>query len=244
MRKIIDVERIVTIRVDELACRHGVEAVEHRAQRREQEHRHRDAEHRQRRPPLAAPGALQDQADEFHAVAHLFDERALLEMQQVRGALGGVRVVRHHDDRLLELLVQPLQQREDFRRRLRIEVAGRLVGDEQRRIGDDRAGDRDALLLAAGELPRIVLSPGRRARRCERGHDVLAALRLRELRQQQRQLDVLERRQHRDQVVELEDEPDVPRAPRGERALGQAADLGVADPDRCRASAGRCRRSD
>ena len=78
-----------------------------------------------------------------------------------RGALGGVRVVRHHDDRLLELLVQPLQQRQHLARRLRVEVAGRLVGEQQRRIGDDGARDRDALLLPAGQLARIVVRRGR-----------------------------------------------------------------------------------
>ena len=34
----------------------------------------------------------------------------------------------------------------------RIEIAGRLVGQQQARRVGDRARDRDALLLAAGEL--------------------------------------------------------------------------------------------
>ena len=38
-----------------------------------------------------------------------------------------------------------------------VEVAGGLVGDDERRVGDDGAGDGDALLLAAGEFERIVL---------------------------------------------------------------------------------------
>ena len=59
---------------------------------------------------------------------------------------------------------------------LRVEVAGRLVGDEHRRIGDDRARDRDALLLAARELPRVVLRAIRQADDLERGHRALAAL--------------------------------------------------------------------
>src|SRR5262245_44607462 len=58
----------------------------------------------------------------------VFDQRALLEMQQAGRALGGVRIVRHHHDRLLVFLVQPLQQREHFLRGFRVEVAGRLVG--------------------------------------------------------------------------------------------------------------------
>ena len=72
-------------------------------------------------------------------------------------ALGGVRVVRHHDDGLLELPVEPLEQVEDLVGRLAVEVAGGLVGEQQRRVGDDRARDRDALLLAARELARVVV---------------------------------------------------------------------------------------
>ena len=40
-----------------------------------------------------------------------------------------------------------------------VEVRGRLVGEEQRRIEAQRARDRDALLLAAGEVGRAVLQP-------------------------------------------------------------------------------------
>ena len=54
-------------------------------------------------------------------------------------------------------LVERLQQVEDLVAGLAIEVARRLVAEQQRRIGDDGARDADALLLAAGELPRIVL---------------------------------------------------------------------------------------
>ena len=38
-----------------------------------------------------------------------------------------------------------------------VEIAGRLVGDDQFRIGRQRAGQRDALLLAAGQFGRIVM---------------------------------------------------------------------------------------
>ena len=55
----------------------------------------------------------------------------------------------HHYDRL----ASGRERREKIEhrvRRSRVEVAGRLVGDDQRRIVRERAGDRDALLLAAG----------------------------------------------------------------------------------------------
>ena len=38
-----------------------------------------------------------------------------------------------------------------------VEVAGRLVAEDERRVLRQRASDRDALLLAAGELVREVL---------------------------------------------------------------------------------------
>ena len=90
---------------------------------------------------------------------------ALVEVQRAPRALGGVRIVGHHDDRLAVLAIERLQQVEDLVAGLAIEVAGRLVAEQQRRVGDDGARNADALLLSAGELPRIVPAPGRRARR-------------------------------------------------------------------------------
>ncbi len=52
------------------------------------------------------------------------------------------------------------------------------------------------------------------------------------MRQQQRQLDVLERRQDRDEVVELEDESDVVGPPAGDLAFGHPADFLVVDDHR------------
>ena len=47
---------------------------------------------------------------------------------------------------------------------LRVEVRQRLVHQADRRLGDDRAAERDALLLAAGELRRLAVEQRRRAR--------------------------------------------------------------------------------
>ncbi len=84
-------------------------------------------------------------------------ELALFEVQRPLRAFGRVRIVRHHHDGLAVLLVERLQQIEDLVAGLAIEIAGRLVAEQQRRIGHDRARDADALLLAAGQLPRVVL---------------------------------------------------------------------------------------
>ncbi len=86
-------------------------------------------------------------------------------MERAGGALGGQGVVRDHDDRLLKLAVELFQQVEDLAAGGAVEIAGRLVGDQQVGVGDDRPGDGDALLLAAGELARIVVLAARRGRR-------------------------------------------------------------------------------
>ncbi len=52
---------------------------------------------------------------------------------------------------------QPGEAVEDEIRRGRVEVAGRLVGEQQARRVGDGAGDRHPLLLAAGKLARPVL---------------------------------------------------------------------------------------
>ena len=45
-----------------------------------------------------------------------------------------------------------------------VEIAGRLVGDQDRRAGRQRAGERHALLLAARQLGRIMAAAARQAR--------------------------------------------------------------------------------
>ncbi len=59
----------------------------------------------------------------------------------------------------------------------------------------------------------------------ERGHHVIAALLRRHLRQQQRQLDVLKRREHRDQIEGLKNIPDVSIAPFGGLPIVQAKNI-------------------
>ena len=93
-----------------------------------------------------------------------------------------------------------------------VEIARRLVGEQQSRVARERARDRDALLLASGERARAVV---RRARRARRGR----AARRRRRRASRSgtpamrcgKRDVLLRRELGQQMVELEDEADVAR---------------------------------
>src|SRR5262245_49027777 len=161
-------------------------------------------------------------------------ELALVEVLDGVGALGGAPVVRHHHDGLAELVVQALEQPEHVGGRLPVEVAGRLVGDDEHRIGHQRARDRHALLLAAGKLGGVVAHAIGEADERQHGLDVLASRAPAEGSKGQRQLDVLERGQHRHQVVKLEHEPDRPRAPVGKLGLRELRDVDAVDQDRAR----------
>jgi len=65
----------------------------------------------------------------------------------------------------------------------------------------------------------------------ERRHHLLAALPRGQGQQQQRQFDVLVRRQHGHQMIELENEAHVPRPPAGQLAFGHRRDQLLAHPD-------------
>ena len=55
-------------------------------------------------------------------------------------------------------------ERENLRAGLRVEISGRLVAEQDRRIDRERAGDRHPLPLAAGELVGQMLDARRRGR--------------------------------------------------------------------------------
>src|SRR5882724_1500470 len=65
-------------------------------------------------------------------------------------------VVRDHDDRLVKLAIELCKQEQDFFRRCGIQVAGRFIRHQNRRVGDNGTRDGDALLLPARKLPRIM----------------------------------------------------------------------------------------
>ena len=115
--------------------------------------------------------------------------------------------------------VQGLEDRDDLLGRLRIQVAGRLVGQKQIRLVDQRPRNRDALLLAAGQLGRRVTHAIRQADCFERLPPEAANRRA--LGIQQRQFDVLERARPRQQMKRLEDEADVGISEAGLLGLAQ-----------------------
>ena len=60
----------------------------------------------------------------------------------------GLRVVGDEDDRLVPLDARPPERVEDLRAGRVVEVAGRLVGEQEGGPGDKGTGDGDPLLLA------------------------------------------------------------------------------------------------
>ena len=60
---------------------------------------------------------------------------------------------------VVPLALQPAQQLHDLGAGAAVEVAGRLVGEHQRRLADDGPRDRHPLPLAAGQLVRPVAEP-------------------------------------------------------------------------------------
>jgi acyl-CoA thioesterase-1 len=69
-----------------------------------------------------------------------------------RTACGQVKVVRHQYGGEAMACVQALDQVEDTTGGGLVQIAGGFVGQEQPRVVDQRTGQGDALLLAAGEL--------------------------------------------------------------------------------------------
>src|SRR5262245_3591575 len=80
------------------------------------------------------------------------DDVPVAEGDAALGELGDVGLVRDEHDRDALVAVEADEQVQDVEARLRVEVAGRLVGEQERGAVHERPRDRDALLLPAREL--------------------------------------------------------------------------------------------
>ena len=108
-------------------------------------------------------------------------------------------------------------------------LPGRLVGQQDRGLVRQRARDRDALLLAAGELRRIVMAA--RAEADFRQQRVGPRARIRRAGDLERHAHVLPRGERRQQVEELEDEADALAAEPREIVFRHRRDVGAVDDD-------------
>ena len=99
-----------------------------------------------------------------------------------------------------------------------VEAAGRLVRDQQRRLADHRSCDSDALLLASAHLCGQLACQPAEPDPLERVAGPRAAFTTADPAgaELDREFDVLDRGECRQQVEVLEDDPDVLTTPRGE----------------------------
>ena len=65
--------------------------------------------------------------------------------------------MRDGDDAGAEVFAEVLDELEDLSLNRHVERGGRLIGDQQVRLAQQRHGDHDALAHAAGELVRILV---------------------------------------------------------------------------------------
>src|SRR5207248_10826469 len=111
-----------------------------------------------------------------------------------------------------------------------IDVAGRLVGDQEARRVHQRPGDADPLLLPTRELVRVladlVAEPDRLQRLLDAGLDHPAGLAV----DAERERDVLPDGQARKELEVLEHEPDLPAEVR-ELMTGKRAQVRAVDED-------------
>ena len=154
----------------------------------------------------------------------LHTQPAVLERHGAAGETGDVALVRR-DDHGGARGGEAAEQLDHRPRGVGVEIARGFVGGDDRRIVGERARNRDALLLAAGERRRqLVRAVGQTDVR-EQLERALAALAHRPGSQEiHRQRHVLGDGQRRQQLEELEHDPHRRAAEAGERALGRTAE--------------------
>ena len=202
------------------------------------------ADSSQRRPELAAGEAFERDRDHVESVPITASTSAAVArmssltispsaMKRIRSAIAAARgVVRHHHGRLPVGVHRLAHQLEDLTAGLRVEVAGRLVGEQDRGPRDEGARDRHPLLLAAGQLGRAVAAPALEA---DLPHELVYPRLVGLLAgDRERQGDVLLGVEHRQEVEELEDEANVLPAQPRQRCVAEGAQLGAGDRDRAR----------
>lgn len=134
---------------------------------------------------------------------------------------GGDRVVvRDDDDRDPLVAIDVLKQLQDLLARGVIQGPRGLVAQEQLGLLRDGAGDRDPLLLAAGELTGEVVEPLAQPHLAQglRGVEMIVGY-------LRGEFDVLQRRKAGYEVVELEDEADVGAPVHDELLVRQPRDI-------------------
>src|SRR3990172_3345297 len=159
-------------------------------------------------------------------------EVTVLQPQHPIGDVPDTLVVAHDDDASALLLGDGSQQAHDLVPDLRVQVRGRLVGEDEGWVVDEGPADGDPLLLTARKLLRQEVEPRSQIQLREDRLGLAAGDAPRRAGQFGHDGDVLEDRQRREQVEVLEDEAEAPQSDVGKTTLRQGADLGTVEQDR------------
>ena len=149
-------------------------------------------------------------------------------------------IVGHNDHGTLLTMCQQLKQLHRLEAIFRIECGGRLVCHQDLRIAGQRTGDGDALLLAAAQLRRISVETISEADHGQQFARTLTCDAFADAHEVEGNHHVFGRRQHRKQIVGLEDEPEMLQAQRAKLILVERA-RGLAMQDN--RSAGRAQQA-
>src|SRR5699024_110237 len=125
--------------------------------------------------------------------------------------------------------LQGEQEVYDLAAGLAVEISGQLVGEQEPRPRDERAGERNALLLAARELGGEMCDTMRETDLAEQFGGALEGIGL--AAELQRQGDVLQRRHGRHEMEGLEDDADAGAARERERVLAHGGEIVTGDFD-------------
>ncbi len=120
---------------------------------------------------------------------------------------------------------------QDFGSGVGIEIAGGLVGQEDRGIEGERAGDGYALTLAAGKLVGEVVEALSQLDELEQGAGALVDLLAFEPLEVERQGHIFEAGEARQEIEKLEDEADFVAAEAGEVIVRKCCDRLAVDAD-------------
>ena len=160
------------------------------------------------------------------------DDDALAEDRDLGGHGQGLGlVVGDVDHGCPGLNVQAFELAAHVHAELGVQVGQRLVEQEQMRFGSDRAGDCDALLLAAGQLGWIAIDILRNLHALKRGLDAVFDLGLGQLLDLESELDILAHGHVRPQGVGLEHEVEPALARRGKVCFRRVDNLLAVDVD-------------
>ena len=128
-------------------------------------------------------------------------------------------------------LIEAAKDSHDFKRKIRIEIAGGLIGDEQFRACNDGPGYSNALLLAGGQGLRVAFLFVQQADLFERRTYTAPRFAIAHAGNNQRQRDVVEDGTVIKKLVILEDHADLPPVSRDLAALHTPRILAVNDKD-------------